>query len=110
MTKHATTIEEAVIRANSMMSAAHKAMGMEWELCGSQLVIRHLHARTPDRVYYGHYDVIDYGDDYVILIWVDSEGPQLNRESICRVDGPGSDDAIDQLVRHLDDIQLPDLA
>ena len=110
MTKHAAILEEAASRANSMMSAAHKAMGMEWELCGSQLVIRHLNARTPDKVSYGHYDVVHYGDDPVLLVWVDSAGPQINRPALCKLGQPDTDEAYEELVYNLDDIQLPDLA
>lgn len=110
MSKHTEILEEAAIRANSMMSAAHKAMGMEWELCGSQLVIRHLNARTPDLIHYGHYDVVDYGDEHVILVWVDEEGPQINRQALCKLGQPGTDEAYEELVYNLDDIQLPDPA
>lgn len=109
MTKHTAILQSAVFYVNAEMSSMHKAMGMEWELCGSQLVIRHLHARTPDKVYYGHYDVIDYGDDHVILVWVDEEGPHLGGGPLFDVTSDRVD-AVARVAMALEDIQLPDLA
>jgi len=108
MSKHTEILQDAVTHVNAAMSTNSKSLGMEWELCGSRLILRHLNARTPDLVHYGHFDVVNYGDDHIILLWVDEDGPQLdNRALICVADG---DHATRLIIDEMEGIQHPDPA
>lgn len=105
MSKHTEILQDAVTHANNAMSTSSKSLGMEWELDGSQLILRHLHARTPDLVHYGHYDVLDYRDNYIILVWVDDQGTQLDSNALICVN---DDNALQLVVDELQSIQHPD--
>lgn len=86
--KYLHLIEEAVEAANAKLPLAHRDAGLEWELVGksavggSKIYLMGPKSDAPVPESVGHYDVLDYEGEHVILVWNDSTGPRIDRMSM----------------------------